>query len=127
MVNTSTGQAVRWPRHLTYKQYDQTKVTVTGYHHHIEQQALFHLMANLKVLLPFTSQATLSPTASVPLLLRTPVINLSPCLIRELGGNSISSGLTEDDKWIARTEKLTQIHPLLDFLLQVHDIYCSPL
>lgn len=44
------------------------------------------------------------------------------CLIRDLGGSSRSSGC-EDDKWIARLEKWTQIHPLLEFVFT--SMHCS--
>ena len=44
------------------------------------------------------------------------------CLIRDQGGSSRSSGC-EDDKWIARLEKWTQIHPLLEFVFT--SMHCS--
>lgn len=44
------------------------------------------------------------------------------CLIRDLGGSSRSLGC-EDDKWIARLEKWTQIHPLLEYVFT--SMHCS--
>lgn len=82
----------------------------------------FALIADCGLLLGLSSQETFffSIDRASPFL-RHLLLILS-CLIRDLGGSSRSSGC-KDDKWIARLEKWTEIHPLLEFVFT--SMHCS--